>query len=203
MLGKECFLANVANHKIQVVNDDGVNRHIIMSSGSFNMKYHVTTWPWYLCFSGDMGCFVFSRLEDNFDFFRQDKLTINPGYWHEKLTAIDSCDGSRQYSPALFADAVKQHFDDNFSIADDATKAVVWKQIRDDVISWSDDGYDRAITAASNFSSGDGFCFENFYPDCMEYTFRYIWCLYAIVYTISEYDALKNAESPLTQAMGE
>ena len=42
---------------------------------------------------GDIGDFVFRRLNDMFEFFRDDdagKLRINPGYWAEKCTAADT-----------------------------------------------------------------------------------------------------------------
>lgn len=187
-LTKEAFLETVKNHRLEIIKDEGLYRHIVMSDGTFNRKYCITTWPWGLCFSGDMGCFVFSRLEDNFSFFRRDQLAINEGYWHEKLMAIDRAGGSRKYSPKLFEEAIKGYYDDHFEFSTDTHKEAVWQQIQEDVISRSDDGHDCAITAAAQFKSGDDFEFVDFYPDCMEYTYHYLWCLYAIVHTISEYD---------------
>ena len=57
------FLADTQDHKLSILKDDGVYRHIKVSKpneGSYH--YYITTWPWHLCISGDMGTWVFSRV---------------------------------------------------------------------------------------------------------------------------------------------
>ena len=109
---KERFLRDVADHKLEVVKDEGVHRHIVMSMGGSTYRYELTTWPYFICISGDMGCFVFSRVKDMFTFFRNDDLAINEGYWHEKLEAVPLHGGATGYSSDSFTKAVKVYFED-------------------------------------------------------------------------------------------
>lgn len=68
---EETFLADVAAHQIHVLRDDGVHRHIrFKRPGTYCMQFDLITWPGYLCYTGDMGTYVFNRLEDMFEFFR-------------------------------------------------------------------------------------------------------------------------------------
>ena len=67
---KDVFLKDVAHHSMVVVRDDGVHRHLIFSNnGSFIYRFEIITWPGYLAYVGDMGSFVFTRIEDMFSFF--------------------------------------------------------------------------------------------------------------------------------------
>lgn len=70
----ERFLQDVADHKMTVVMDNGVYRHLRFANSdsklAFNQWFDIVTWPGFLAYSGDMGCFVFSRLKDMFEFFR-------------------------------------------------------------------------------------------------------------------------------------
>jgi hypothetical protein len=91
----ERFLSDVATHEMTVVADEGNVRHLLFKAPDTVTQYfNLTTWPDHLCISGDMGTYVFSRLEDMFDFFRENK--INPGYWHEKVKADCTFFGSRK-----------------------------------------------------------------------------------------------------------
>lgn len=87
------FLADVAHHQLTVLRDDGLYRHLRFSKpGSNDMRFDVVTWPGFLAYSGDMGCFVFERLDDMLAFFRRPYtgpgLTINERYWAEKCQEI-------------------------------------------------------------------------------------------------------------------
>ncbi len=197
---REQFLRNVENHQMQSLKEDGVFRYIVMGDGSFNMKYNITTWPDYLCISGDMGCFVFSRIDDMFRFFRvtDDELNINKGYWHEKLQSVDRVDGSMEWSADLFTEEIKNHFDMYLeSESDDELKSKIWEDVKSEVLYYADSEYE-AVGAVNRFES-NGFRFEDFWECTVkEYTYRFVWCLYAIVYAIQQYDkqkALKNRQT--------
>ena len=196
---KKQFLKDVKDHSIKVVNDDELFRHIIMSrKDSCTYRYEITTWPGYLCFSGDMGCFVFKRIEDMFQFFRSKnkELTINKGYWHEKLEAIDKCDGSMEYSETLFRETIKEYFEtfmDDYKEEYKDKKTKIWEEIKREVLYYSDNEFE-AYKAANEFEY-EGFRFHDFWEtNLKEYTYRFIWCLYAIVYTIQLYDDIKELD---------
>jgi len=81
------FVEDTKNHKLTIIKDDGVYRHLHCSSGSSCYHFDIVTYPGHLCYSGDMGCFVFQRTKDMFEFFRSESGRINPDYWGGKLEA--------------------------------------------------------------------------------------------------------------------
>jgi len=255
---KERFKEDTENHKMEVLMDNGIYRHLkFTNNGSQCYRFDIHTWAGYLCVDGDMGCYVFRRIPDMFEFFRMDdndfnkKNIINPGYWSEKLEAVNSDsarsndgNGYEEFSQEAFKDAVKQEYDnfceeyevtieeerdeiqdellrdetDNIEdvIAEnesaesepELTKTEqqledLWNEIEQDVIGASYDGHIRGYDAAMDFrwesDAGDmKFDMSDFWDhDCTEYTFHFIWILYAIVYGIGEYDKLqvKNANT--------
>ena len=199
---KERFLETIKDHQIKIIKDTGVYRHIVMSDGTFNRRYEIVTFPQYLCYVGDMGSYVFSRDKDMFTFFRRDQLEINSGYWHEKLQSVDRNSGSLEYSDELFEQALRHSFEifvesesgDDWLEGDPypEDKQKIWDAIRDEVLTAGDDGEVRAYDAATNFKTG-GFEFTDFWEtNLKEYTQKYIWCLYAIVHAIQQYDKTKQ-----------
>lgn len=87
MITEERFLRDVAKHEMTIVMDNGIHRNVVFKNpdGS-NMWFGLQTWPNNLCFYGDMGTFVFNRMDDMFAFFRKgvdgDPIYINTRYWH-------------------------------------------------------------------------------------------------------------------------
>lgn len=187
------FLKYVAEHQMTVIHEDGVHRHIRFSRpGTSCMHFDLITWPGSLCYTGDMGTYVFSRLHDMFEFFRTDreysekkgqKLSINLGYWAEKVQAPDKYDGLKKYDADKFRQTIGEWLDSG-EVSDAVREAV-----NDDVLSCADDGPDRAMDAAMNFEH-DGFTFRDFWEcDLTEYSHRFVWCCYALAWGILQYDA--------------
>ncbi|HIH8281397.1 hypothetical protein [Escherichia coli] len=82
------FIGDTVGHVMRIHMDNGVYRHIEFSRpGTSCYRFDITTWPGYLCVSGDMGTWTFSRLYDMFDFFGGWSGDINLHYWSEKLEA--------------------------------------------------------------------------------------------------------------------
>ena len=88
-----CFLSDVVEHRMKVHMDNGVYRHLEFSKPGTNCyRFDITTWPGYLCVTGDMGTWTFSRLRDMFEFFGGAfEHGINTGYWSEKFEAGAGC----------------------------------------------------------------------------------------------------------------
>lgn len=186
---KPKFLTDVAQHVMTVVRDDGVHRHLrFKRPDSSDMHFDLITWPGYLCYAGDIGTYVFSRTTDMFDFFRRsdDKASINPGYWAEKCQAADMCDGLTVYSSDLFRAAVLKILDYKKATPE------LRQEVEDEVLSCADDGEVLARNAINNFTfEGERYePFEDFFEaDLKVFTFRYVWCCYALVWGIKTYDA--------------
>lgn len=202
---EEQFLNNVKDHSMKIIRDDGVHRHINFSRNN-GSAYHfdLITWPGKLCISGDCGTYVFCRIEDMFEFFRTDKndfnynhngLSINPGYWGEKLKSIGTNAGYKEFDQDEFEARVKEHFETFMApeIDNEEAKSELWDQIEDQVLSKSCDGEHAAYSAVHDFYY-EKIMFVDFFDggSTKRYTFNYIWCLYAIVWGIKKYDEAKE-----------
>ncbi len=74
-LTKKQFLHDIENHEMQIYKDDGIFRCITFKKeNTSNQQFTITTFPNYLVITGDMGDFVFTRLEDMFNFFRGENI---------------------------------------------------------------------------------------------------------------------------------
>ncbi|RVL37959.1 hypothetical protein [Sinorhizobium meliloti] len=193
----DTFLRDVADHKMTGHIDNGAYRHITFSRpGSSVYRFHITTWPGYLCISGDMGCFVFSRLTDMFEFFRE--KNINPQYWAEKIQATNKHGGHREFSGEYYVDAIKADFE-GWDFDSDEQREEAWKAIEDDwdgLLRHADDrDMNHAIREAMEWKCPvTGQEFHDFYEHTLEgYTYHFIWCCRAIRWAIEQYDAATTA----------
>ena len=140
-------------------------------------------------------------------FFRADRgnepnrLYINTGYWCEKLQAVD-CNGygdgkAREFSFELFEQRVKERFEEYFESRriSDERRERLWRAIEREVLERAHDGAARAFDALHDFHDDE---FPRLFEDCWEwnckeYTFHFMWNLYAIAWAIRKYDAAKAA----------
>lgn len=193
------FPRDIEKHQLIIFKDEGLYRHIRLARpDTSNMSFDIVTWPGYLAYSGDMGCYVFSRITDMFMFFTPEgSRRINPGYWGEKLQAVDKNDGYRKYSPETFRSTVEeelQEYCENLS-PEDANELKA--RAADDVLAAADDGPWAASQAARDFRwQGNKEVFRDFWEHGLdEYSFRYIWCCLAIVHAVETYNKMKETHA--------
>lgn len=197
------FLADVATHGIEVIMDgNDAYRHIRFKrpeSGTY--WFDLTTWPGHLCISGDMGTYVFSRVRDMFTFFRHE--SINPGYWGEKLQAVATNGGYREFDEKEFRDRVEQYFRDYWEDTDypDA-RDECRVEVKESVLDRADNEWE-AYHAVQDFEFRYGpserrkfFQFQDFFDGggTERYSYSFIWVLRAIVWGIHKYDDWKGAK---------
>ena len=212
---EERFLNDVSSHEMHILHEDGVYRHIRFKKPNTSC-YHfdLITYPGYLVYSGDMGCYVFSRLNDMFEFFRADKrnrdgLYINTGYWAEKLQAVN---GNRNSADAMeFDEDAFRKVINEYRVRwvreyclDKQQRRDLWDDIEDSVMSRIDDGEHAACLATYEFShktGGDTFQFDDFFEhNFKRYTFSFIWCCYAIAFGVKKYDEAKALSGTTAKA---
>ncbi|MBJ6986901.1 hypothetical protein [Devosia sp. MC521] len=188
------FLRETKDHELIVLADDGQNRHLTFKQPSTSNRYfNITTWPGYLCISGDMGCYVFSRLADMFEFFRGEG--INLSYWAEKLQAHDRGGGHREFSEELF----RHHIVSDFRAAYPQGKErrlEHWAELRE-MLEWETPySTESAITAAMTWRDAAGEQpFSDFYEHRLEdYTHHFVWCCHAIRWAVEQYDEYKASQ---------
>ena len=185
------FLRETKDHELVVHTDEGMNRHLTFRRpGTSNRYFNITTWPGFLCISGDMGCYVFSRLPDMFEFFRGEG--INLGYWAEKLQAHDKGGGHREFSEDLFRQNIVSDFRAAYPQGTEG-RMKHWALLRE-MLEWEAPcSTEGAVTAAMSWRDADGERpFYDFYEHTLEdYTYHFIWCCYAIRWAIEQYDQHK------------
>lgn len=206
---EQSFLKDVSMHQMHILRDDGVYRHIrFKRPNSGCMHFDLVTYPGYLVYSGDMGCYVFSRLNDMFEFFRTDRvqrgndsLKINLGYWSEKLQAVD---GSRSQASAtefsfekfsrVICD-IRMDWIRHGGLSKDDRRDL-WEAVREQVLDKAEDGEHYAYMAANEFwekYDGRTFQFQDLWEcNFTEYTYRFVWCCYALAWGIRFYDDAKG-----------
>jgi len=181
----EEFLREVRGHVMEVVLDQGVHRHIRFATpGTGFSSYSLTTWPDHLALSGDLGCYVFRRTEDMFEFFRQAgpqaSLTINPYYWGEKVVAADVGRGMERYSPERFREAIMEMVEDGTE--DERLEGA-------DVAGYADHGQEEATRIACDFG------FESIYDyNLTAPSYGLIWALWAVAWGVWKYDQKREEE---------
>jgi hypothetical protein len=201
-LTEDRFLKDVQDHKLIVILDDGVNRHIRLTTGSSCYQFDLITWPGHLCYTGDVGTYVFSRLHDMFDFFREKnteyykskgiKLPVNLGYWSEKVEASDKHDGLKKWSGDKFKENVLEYI--SHCDIDPNIKSDFLKEIEDEIFKDPDHEW-TSVYSIQNFTSDiiKDFEFSDFFEcDCTVFSGRYQWCCFAIVWGIMQYDKHKS-----------
>lgn len=202
---EQSFLKDVEKHEMQIIRNNDLYRHIRFSQPQSNIQqFDLITWPGYLCYTGDMGCYVFTRVEDMFQFFRRDPryegLPISPDYWGQKVAGLDH-DGVKQYSVEKFKQMVEENLKEYMAENKLTVEQInaVNNAVEDDLLSLEDSGmygHVKAHEAIRDFEC-EGLNFENAWEwDLTDYTTRFIWCCYAIVWGIKQYDEYCN--KPLT-----
>ena len=188
------FERDIAQHKMEVIRDDGVSRHLrFRQPRSCCMYFDLITWRGHLCYTGDMGTYVFSRLSDMFKFFRGN--SINPGYWAEKVLASDKSDGIEKFSAEIFRATIKKDFDERTEDWDPAPKDKLWEEIEDQIFGELENGEPFARAALDSFDFNGFRFYDSWEWSFSEWSFHYVWCCQALIWGIALYDTKKQQES--------
>jgi hypothetical protein len=191
----EQFLHDVADHKLTILKDDGVNRHIRLSrDGSYTYRFEIITSPGILVISGDMGANIFARIEDMFRFFREDitpvSIPINRGYWHEKIQVRRG--DSYKFTAEQFERVVRGHLEDIRDEVEDFD--ALMEKVEEELFGYGDDER-SSREALSDFEWNEETLFHDTWEwDFCDFTYHYTWQCYAIVWAIAQYDAAKEKE---------
>ena len=196
------FANDIKDHELTIVQDSKLYKHIRLTRpGTIVMWFELVTWPGHLCYTGDMGSYVFSRVRDMFAFFRQEKP--NPSYWKQEVLASD-VDGITEYSPDVFKAMIKEYFENQTTEWDDASKAALWLAIQNEVFPVAEyETFARKATEEFTHDAKESihgrFCFQDFGEyDFSTFTFRFKWCCHAIPWAIDKYDKFKELQQQAT-----
>lgn len=177
------FLDNVKNHKMKILLDNGVYRHLCFRAPeTVNRYFEIVTYPGYLVISGDMGTYVFRRLTDMFEFFRHDEVNLD--YWSEKIDAEDKHSKVREFSPEKAEEIIRDHINEYFKDGEDEVeKKRVLEEFEDLNFEDENDLYRGLNDIASDVFQ------DHWEWSFKEYNFHFVWCCQAIVWAIKQWDS--------------
>lgn len=181
---KKEFSDHVEMHEIVDWHEKGVIRYLKCQSAvephAQIYDFEITTWPQHLAISGHMGCFVFSRFGtyDMFKFFRGMKKLEDLKYIREKLVAHEKS-GYKEFCEKTLDESL-------LDLASDTGRSI--ESLRE------------IFRGCESEAEVDEAYFKNFddphaIPCCTRYTYRYLWCVCAIVWAIEQYDKMNSERS--------
>ena len=200
----ERFDDETKHHKLTILHDDGLYRHLRFMSQPPGKPpesaywFELITVPGSLTFRGDGESFVFARERDMILFFRsnpdRNTIRISPDYWAEKLTS--SRDAAKVYSREVF----EQHVAEDLEEAEERWPGVTdgWTLHADDPFDYDLDHEDSARQALVDFrhiAAGHDSTFEftdTWEWDLKDFDWWYLWACHAIVWGIARYDEARK-----------
>lgn len=190
---RESFLVDVKTHEMEVALDQGAYRHLLFKRpNTITLSFTLTTTPGRLVYGGDMGCYVFERLPDMFQFFRRGKdREPNFDYWHEKLQAVDRVSGSETHSVHKFRENLESYIDHDTLSGAEVGRV---REFIDEVCEqFENDSPELARRQVFDFDLDGSQVFTDFWElNDKEFSLRYQWACYAIQWGINKYDQYKE-----------
>lgn len=199
---------DLANHSVKVIRSDGLYRHWRCQNGdSWNQRFDIVTWPGSLCYTGDMGDYLFQRTDDMVAFMRGSWKSF--GYAAEKCVA-EGRTKIREFRSEVMEELLEELVaeriaeikrdggdrDDlgRFIKIEEHEYIVELKEKIEDIESACSDNSsgDKAMEAiyeSGLFDGGD-------LPDLEAFTYHFLWCLHAIGWLCERVD---NAGNPIEQ----
>lgn len=185
------FARDTAGHEMTVLHDQGLYRHLrFMNPKNSEYWFEIVTWPGSLAMRGDLGDgYVFTRLNDMFEFFRADRRWgINPHYWAEKLGGGRS--SVQEYSEDAFRQIVRELFVSAVRCGE--APRGLGKAVRADILDQDLWDEDEARKLLETFEY-KGFAFgETWEFNFRDYDSSFLWACHAIVWGIAQYDAARK-----------
>lgn len=204
------------DYKMTVISDDGdVTRCLHFAhENRGDGHFVITTWPGCLAISGDMGSYMFTRINDMVNFFSGDN--INYSYWEEKCSSSSENGGIKKFDTDLFKKemiAIKAQLTvdliDEYGVdlddlnEDEKEKFEDAKSDINDAFLMLEDVEDEhsAIAFARDLDTDDLGLDSCDLPHPESYTFRYLFACNAINFACNTY-LKQNMENSPQQSSG-
>lgn len=187
------FRRETQNHKLRILHDEGLYRHLSFSGGNF-YGFNIITWPGHLTISGEMGDYTFAREPDMLrDFFTS--AYVNTDYWEQKVTSMDVHGRITEFSRERYKEILVRGFWSWHQKNTDKRRArEAWNWIRDDLLGDYSEVHD-ASTAVESLELlrsihgvNLGYHEEG---DFLEYSAQYLWSLHGVLWACQNYRRLR------------
>jgi len=193
---KQQFEEDTSLHELSIIRDDGVYRHLRCAQpGTWCYGFDVVTWPGYLAIVGDAGDYLFSRLNDMFEFFGDGTKYsdgINPHYWAQKLQgpgmgSVLSEEYSHETFEAVMAEWVRQASLDDMEQEQLVYPGLIQEALQRERIY----EYTHSETEAREIIhelQREGIIHQDTWEwDLRDYRRDFLWCCWGIIWAIGQY----------------
>lgn len=189
---------DLKDHVITLRHEAGMYRHWrCQKPGTWNMGFDIVTWPGSLCFTGDMGDYLFQRTEDMVAFMAGACKSYS--YAAEKCVAHDG--RLKEWCEERFKEALAERIKD---AEEDGGKFWIYRGGRRIELSVTE-AIAEIQDAYSNYESKDD-AMKAMYesglwdelPNCEVYSFHFLWCLHAIKWFCEKLEAASTLASSQT-----
>ncbi|ODN41570.1 hypothetical protein [Piscirickettsia litoralis] len=191
------FLDRAEGAVIDVVRDDGINKHIQCIIKEGRMIFEIITWGDTLCINSIIGSYTFRCDLDMIEKFRKDNMPeVNPRSWVFIVSSAPVIDNSaclpRELDHEKLEAALKKQVYSSGHTEEEKNK--IWGEVETQILERATDLNDTRNLIAY-FDSPFGFKFEEnsevYDVSISSYSYEYLWCLYAIQFAITKYDDAK------------
>jgi len=172
-LVKERIDKDLAEHVVTERHAHGLYRHYrCQRPDTFSMGFDIITWPGSLCYTGDMGDYLFQRTENMIAFMRGSCMSYS--YAAEKCVAHDG--RLMEFSAEAFNEVLANRIGEDPSLFEQAAELRHTGQ------------YENAHDAMQALYDSEMFDGCDM-PDCEVFTVHFLWCLHAIKWFCAKLDA--------------
>lgn len=184
-LVKERIVNDLAEHTITLLHSHGMYRHWrCQKPGTWNLGFDIVTWPGSLCYTGDMGDYLFQRTTDMVAFMR--RSCMDYGYAAQKCVAHDN--QLKEWREEVFREVLTQRWEDADEDRKDAVSEKIGEILDDYAIYDSPHDAVKAMYESGLWDGGD-------MPSCEDYTIHFLWALHAIKWFCDNVDTAKGPQS--------
>ncbi len=172
---KNRIVRDLAEHVITEVRRDGLHGHWRCGKPeTSNLSFSIITWPGFLCYTGDMGHYLFRRTENMIGFMQSASMSYS--YAAEKCIAHDG--RLREWRHELFEEELEDYLRDlrESCVSEKRLAEVVEKQDqirREYSIYEAEHDASKAMYESGLYDGSD-------MPNCKAFTFHFLWGLHAI-----------------------
>lgn len=178
---KSDIAKSLAEHTVTELHSHGMYRHWrCQTPGTWHMGFDIVTWPGSLCYTGDMGYYLFQRTDDMVSFMRRSCMSYS--YAAEKCVAHDG--RLEEWRKEVFEEVLKDRLDESkedggtFTVMvrgrwEERSVAEAIEEVRHEYSLYESEH--EAIKAMHESGLWDG----GDLPSCKAYTYHFLWCLHA------------------------
>lgn len=179
---KERIVNDLKDHAITILHQHGLYRHYrCQKPGTWVLGFDVVTWPGSLCYTGDMGEYLYQRTDDMIAFMRGSAMSYS--YVAEKCVAHDG--RLKEWSEERFREVLAERLAESAEDGGEFTVVRHGGSVKESVaekiveIEQEYGNYQsRHDAEKAMYESGlwDGADM----PSCEVWTVHFLWCLHAL-----------------------